>query len=55
MVTPQNIPTPVYLVYEDRLRRNLELIRRETRDSAARIIMAFNPNALCRTFAIIRQ
>ncbi|WP_290142622.1 carboxynorspermidine decarboxylase [Paramuribaculum intestinale] len=55
MITPQNIPTPVYLVYEDRLRRNLELISRVSRDSGARIIMAFKANALWRTFPIIRE
>ena len=55
MITPENIPTPVYLVYEDRLRRNLELITRVSRESGARIIMAFKANALWRTFPIVKE
>lgn len=48
-----NIPTPYYIVYEDRLRRNLELISEVSRRSGAKIIMAFKANALWRTFHII--
>lgn len=47
-------PTPYYIVYEERLRRNLELISDVARQSGARIIMAFKANALWRTFDIIR-
>ena len=40
------IPTPFYIVYEDRLRRNLELINRVKREAEVNIIMAFKANAL---------
>lgn len=50
-----DIPTPFYIVYEDRLRRNLELITRVSRESGANIIMAFKANALWRTFPIISE
>ena len=49
------LPTPFYIVYEDRLRRNLELIDDVRRRSGAEIIMAFKANALWRTFHIIRE
>lgn len=47
--------TPVYIVYESRLRQNLELITDVERRSGARIIMAFKANALWRTFDIFRE
>lgn len=50
-----NHPTPYYLVYEDRLRRNLDLITDVARRSGAEIIMAFKANALWRTFPIFRE
>lgn len=49
------IDTPYYIVYEDRLRRNLDLITRVSRESGAKIIMAFKANALWRTFPIFRE
>ena len=49
------LPTPFYIVYEDRLRRNLELIDDVRRRSGAEIIMTFKANALWRTFHIIRE
>lgn len=49
------LPTPYYIIYEDRLRRNLELIDRVKREAGVDIIMAFKANALWRTFDIIRQ
>lgn len=49
------IPTPYYIVYETRLRRNLELISRVKREAGVDIIMAFKANALWRTFPIIRE
>lgn len=51
----QDIPTPFYIVYEDKLRRNLELINRVEREAGVNIIMAFKANALWRTFDIIRE
>ncbi len=51
----KDLPTPYYIVYEDRLRRNLELISDVARRSGAEIIMAFKANALWRTFPIVRE
>lgn len=47
--------TPYYIIYEERLRRNLNLILRVARDSGAKIIMAFKANALWRTFPIYEE
>ncbi len=49
------IPTPFYVVYEDRLRSNLELISEVRRRAGVDIIMAFKANALWRTFGIVRE
>ncbi len=49
------IPTPAYVVSEDALRRNLELIDSVKRRAGVDIIMAFKANALWRTFHIIRE
>lgn len=51
----QQIPTPAYVVYEDRLRRNLELIESVKQAADIDIIMAFKANALWRTFPIIAE
>lgn len=50
-----DLPTPVFVVYEDRLQRNLQLIDRVKREAGVNIIMAFKANALWRTFDIIRS
>lgn len=50
-----NYPTPYYIVYEDRLRRNLELIRYVKESAGVEIIMAFKANALWRTFPVFRE
>ncbi len=50
-----SLPTPCYIVYEEKLRRNLELIDSVRRRSGAEIIMAFKANALWRTFGIFRE
>ncbi len=47
--------TPYYIVYEEKLRRNLDLITRVSHESGATIIMAFKANALWRTFPIFRE
>lgn len=49
------LPTPYYIVYEDRMRRNLELISRVEREAGVNIIMAFKANALWRSFPIVRE
>ncbi len=38
--------TPYYIIYEERLLRNINLILRVSRESGAKIIMAFEANAL---------
>ncbi|MCI9286068.1 MAG: carboxynorspermidine decarboxylase [Muribaculaceae bacterium] len=55
MMKIEEIPTPFYIVYETRLRRNLELINRVEREAGVNIIMAFKANALWRTFHIVRE
>ena len=54
-ITRENIPTPVYLVRETALRRNLDLIADVQRRAGVKIIMAFKANALWRTFDIMRE
>ena len=49
------IPTPFYVVYENRLRANLDLITGVGRRAGVKIIMAFKANALWRTFHIFRE
>lgn len=51
----QDIPTPFYIVHEQKLRKNLDLIRNVSQQSGAQIIMAFKANALWKTFPIIRE
>lgn len=54
-MTPQSYPTPYYIVYEEKLRRNLSLISSVAREAGADIIMAFKANALWRIFGIMRE
>lgn len=54
-MTKHNLPTPYFIVYEDRLRKNLSLISEVSRRSGAKIIMAFKANALWRSFPIIAE
>lgn len=49
------IPTPAYVVYEDRLRRNLQLLKETERECGVKIIMALKANALWRTFDIVKD
>ena len=49
------IPTPFYIVYKDRLRANLSLITDVARRADVKIIMAFKANALWRTFDIFKE
>lgn len=50
-----NIPTPFYIVYEDRLRRNMEKLSHVAHEADLKIIMAFKANALWKTFPVIRE
>lgn len=54
-MTQLNIPTPYYVVYEQKLRSNLELIDSVRKRAGVDIIMAFKANALWRTFYIIEE
>lgn len=51
----EEFPTPYYIVYEERLRRNFSLITEVERRAGVNIIMAFKANALWRTFEILRE
>lgn len=51
----KDLPTPFYIVYEDKIRANLSLISDVARRSGVDIIMAFKANALWRTFPIVRE
>lgn len=49
------IPTPAYVVYEDRLRKNLEKLQAIRDETGITLIMALKANALWKTFPIIRE
>lgn len=54
-MTVDRLPTPFYVVYEEKLRRNIEMILDIARRADVEIIMAFKANALWRTFPIFRE
>ena len=54
-MTIDQLPTPFYIVYEDRIRANLALISDVAARAGVEIIMAFKANALWRTFDIVRE
>ncbi len=47
--------TPYYIVYEDRIERNLQLLRQVEAEADIKIIMAFKANALWKTFPIVKK
>lgn len=47
--------TPYYIVYEEKLRRNLSLIADVARRADVEIIMAFKANALWKSFWVMRE
>ena len=49
------IPSPCYVLYEERLRKNLELIKRVKDKSGVEIIMAFKAFALWKSFPIVKE
>lgn len=53
--TVNSLPTPAFIVYEDKLRRNLNLIDSVRKRADVEIIMAFKANALWKTFGIFRE
>lgn len=54
-MTLNDLSTPFFVIYEDRLRRNLSLIQHVKDEAGVNIIMAFKANALWRTFDIISE
>ena len=50
-----NIPSPCYVLYEERLRKNLELIKRVKNKAGVEIIMAFKAFALWKSFPIVKE
>lgn len=50
-----DIPSPCYVLYEDRLRRNLELIKSVKDRAGVEIILAFKAFALWKAFPIIKE
>lgn len=55
MSSISDIPTPFYIVYEEKLRENLRLIKHVQEKADVKIIMAFKANALWKTFPIISE
>ena len=49
------MPTPVYIIEEEKLRRNLQLIADVARRADVEIILAFKAFALWKTFPIFRE
>lgn len=47
--------TPYYIVYEEKIRANMEKLSRVAREANIKIIMAFKANALWKTFPIIGE
>lgn len=53
--TYEGVPTPIYIIEEDRLRQNLSLISNVAREAGVEIILAFKAFALWKTFPIFRE
>lgn len=49
------LQTPYYIVYEEKIRRNLDLITDVANRAGVKIIMAFKANALWKSFDIFRE
>lgn len=55
MTKMKAIETPYYIVYEDRLRSNMEKLKSVSDKAGVKIIMAFKANALWKTFPVIAE
>lgn len=53
--TYAQVATPIYIIEEDKLRRNLALISRVAKKADVQIILAFKAYALWKTFPIFRE
>lgn len=49
------IQTPYFIVYEDRLRHNLSILKEVSEKADVKIIMAFKANSLWKTFPVIGE
>ena len=49
------IHRPIYVLEEERLRRNLTLIQEVSREANVEVILAFKAYALWKTFPIFRE
>lgn len=52
---PSELPTPFYIIYRNRLEKNLKIIEDVSRRADVKIIMAFKANAVWKTFDIINK
>lgn len=55
MMTMKDIPSPCYVLYEEKLRRNLSLIKRVKEEAGVDIILAFKSFALWEAFPVVRE
>jgi len=55
MIDYSKVPSPCYVIEEERLRRNLELIKHVSEASGAEIILAFKGFAMWSVFPIVRE
>ena len=55
MIDYQKIPSPSYVIDEERFRKNLSLIRHVSEESGAEIILAFKGFAMWGVFGILRE
>lgn len=53
--TLNDIETPFFVVYEENIRRNLDLISHVGKEAGVSIIMAFKANAMWRLFPLLRE
>lgn len=51
----KKIKTPYYIIFEEKLRHNLDIISRVSHEADVEIIMAFKANALWKTFHVMRE
>lgn len=54
-MTLNDIPTPFYIVYEDKILNNLKLLKDVEKRAGVKIIMAFKANSLWKTFPIVKR
>ena len=55
MIDYKSIPSPCYVVEEERLRKNLSLIKKVEEEAGVQIILAFKAFAMWKTFPMLRE